>query len=89
MKKIGGKDYRSILYNLVKNCFSAEIQKLCNWTGANKKFRLKKTILAKLILQIAVDAGNVTISDAENHFKYIFQHTYDRLKSKVSEIFLL
>ncbi|KAK4884928.1 hypothetical protein RN001_001199 [Aquatica leii] len=35
LKRIGGKDTKQLLSNIIKNIITIETQKQCNWTGAN------------------------------------------------------
>ncbi|CAH0548585.1 unnamed protein product [Brassicogethes aeneus] len=82
LKRIGGKDAKTTLSNIIKYCFTIEAQKKCNWIGANNKFSIKKTHLVSAIVQVLLETqNNITQSEIEQQIKYIFQHTYDRAKS--------
>ncbi|KAK4886103.1 hypothetical protein RN001_002374 [Aquatica leii] len=77
---IGGKDMKSTLQNIIKSCFFVETQNMCNWSGQHKKFKLKGTKIASVVIQFVSENQKCTQTDVENCLKYIFQHTYDRLK---------
>ncbi|KAK4883096.1 hypothetical protein RN001_006415 [Aquatica leii] len=62
-----------------------DIQRKCNWSGANEKYRLKGSNLSKMLMDILVEEQMCTYEAAEGHMKYVFQHTYDRQKHMLNE----
>ncbi|KAK4885310.1 hypothetical protein RN001_001581 [Aquatica leii] len=75
---IGGQDMKSSLQNI--SGFFVETQNMCNLSGQHKKFKLKGTKIASVVIQFVSENQKRTQTDMENCLKYIFQHTYDRLK---------
>ncbi|KAK4874710.1 hypothetical protein RN001_014070 [Aquatica leii] len=86
LSMIGGKDAKTVLNNIIKHCFTVEAQRLCNWSGANTKFKLKDTKLILIVIKFVCHNKLCTKVEAENMLKYIFQHTYDRVKSEKKSV---
>ncbi|CAH0552464.1 unnamed protein product [Brassicogethes aeneus] len=84
IRKIGGKDFKHMLTNVIKELFRLEVQKKINWSGQNSKHALKDTVTAVTIINVATTSYSCTKTEVLHHFKYLFQHTYDRVKSQAT-----
>ncbi|CAH0549891.1 unnamed protein product [Brassicogethes aeneus] len=85
IRQIGGKDAKSTLMNIIKTCFTMEFQRMCNWSGANKKIKLQGSKVIEIIIKFMLENFHLTKIDIEGHLKYIFQHSYDRFKLETKQ----
>ncbi|KAK4886728.1 hypothetical protein RN001_002999 [Aquatica leii] len=77
LSMIGGKDAKTVLNNIIKHCFTVEAQRLCNWSGANSKFKLKDAKLILILQKRTTDS--VTIKQSIKSFEESIQKEKDNI----------
>lgn len=87
-KEQGGDDSKVHLTACIMELMTLDVQNIVNWQGTAKDKDSEKMsiqafplLLGTLILSVRRTVNGTTVTEAQKDIKYIFNHTYERIRS--------